>query len=147
MKEFQAYLEKHVGENKDVRIATEALAEMMKTGFSQKKAFEVAVVLNSLPGVSVSPKYEKKLRAYLHQTDAFFETRQLPLFEKTKCEQEPEETGEEGKDEMLKEGVWGVFCKDPPAFIDFVLDKRNLKDKKVILKVGLDSGQGFLKVV
>ncbi|CAH0555468.1 unnamed protein product [Brassicogethes aeneus] len=55
------------------------------------------------------------------------------------------ENGQENKHESVQRDI--IFCKDILAFLDFIVQKRNLTQKNVeLLKIGLDGGGGFFKV-
>ena len=141
--QLQTEIDKEIGTaNKDYKVPTAALAEMMASGMSKNRAIGVGQVINSLPGIAMSPNYRKKLTGLLHQCDDYFEIRRLDLLVKTKNEDEEKES----KDVLAEEPVYGVLCKDIPAFVEFILIKRGLTGSKIILKIGLDGGQGFLKV-
>ena len=141
--QLQTEIDKEIGTaNKDYKVPTAALAEMMASGMSKNRAIGVGQVINSLPGIAMSPNYRKKLTGLLHQCDDYFEIRRLDLLVKNKNEDEEKES----KDVLAEEPVYGVFCKDIPAFVEFILIQRGLTGSKIILKIGLDGGQGFLKV-
>ena len=40
-----------------------------------------------------------------------------------------------------------VYVKDPVKFIDYVIEERGLDKSKVLVRLGLDGGQGSFKVI
>ena len=141
---LQAYLEKEVGNaKKKIKIATDNLAEMMVTGLTKNEAIRVGTILNKITGIRMSPKYRNKLSDILHEVDDFFEVRQTQLLKKSKGEND-DNPGQ--RDELEEFETWGVYCKDVPAFVEFVKAQKGLEGVPCIHKVGMDSGQGSLKI-
>ena len=86
---LKAYLEKEVGNaKKKIKVATDNLAEMMRSGLTQNEAIHVGTILNRIPGIKMSPKYRNKLSGMLHEVDDYFDVRQLQLLQKAKNEEE-----------------------------------------------------------
>ena len=140
---IQAYFEKQTGNaKKKIKVATDNLAEMMRSGLTQNEAIHVGTILNRIPGIKMSPKYRNKLSGLLHEVDDYFDVRQLQLLQKAKNEEEDYD----GPDVLAQDETWAVICKDVPAYAEHVKAKKGLTGVPCIHKVGLDSGQGSLKV-
>ena len=140
---LQSYLEKEVGNaKKKVKVATDNLAELMRSGLSKNEAIRVGTIINKIDGVKMSPEYRNKLAGLLHEVDDFFEIRQLQLLSKAKNEEEDYK----GPNVLEQEEIYAIICKDVPEYAEHIKAKNGLTGVPCIHKIGLDSGQGSLKV-
>ena len=89
-------------------------------------------------GVKFEPHIREDLQKLSHCLDEFYTVEKLEFIEKK---------------QVKKKSVTStvmldlVYVKDPVAFIDHVIKKRGLNRKKVLVRLGLDGGQGSFKVV
>ena len=56
-----------------------------------------------------------------------------------------EKKGTRGKLETVKQDL--VFVKEPAKFIEHIISERDLNKEKLMVRIGLDGGQGTFKVV
>ena len=87
-------------------------------------------------------KFEKHIREDLeklsHALDEFYSVESLEFEVKTG----------QGKDATTtKENKDLVFLKDPKEFFDHIIAERGLDREKVLIRIGLDGGQGSFKVI
>ena len=140
---IQAYFEKQTGNaKKKIKVATDNLTELMRSGLTQNEAINVGTLINRIPGIKMSPKYRNKLSGLLHELDDFFEVRQLQLLNKAKNEEEDYH----GPNVLEQEETYAIICKDVPEFAEHVKAKKGMTGVRCIHKVGIDSGQGSFKV-
>lgn len=79
---------------------------------------------------AIEPGLKLKLNNTAHSVDDYFDFKEFPF------------VSVKG-DEVSDAPAFGVYCKDVPAFVQYVKNKRDVLD--VHLKIGIDGGGGFLK--
>ena len=143
-----------------------------KLNCSQKKLLSVAREFKS-KGIKFEEHIREDLDKLSHSLDAYYTVEKLEFVEKKKkknddkkegkktskdkAEETKEDNEKEGKEEEEKEKKKDekktaveldlLYLKDPPAFIEHVIKERGLDRDKVLVRVGMDGGQGSFKVV
>ena len=106
----------------------------LKTHMPDRKVKEVAKMIRSVSGrKSVEPNIEKKMSDENKVLKPFFKESTLPVQAKNP-----------GNDET--QTVKGIVCADTEEFLSLVLYHRTESFADIDVKIGIDSGQGFLKV-
>ena len=123
-----------------------------KLNCSEKKLLMLAKELKT-KGVKFEEHIREDLVKLSHSLDEFYTVEKLEFIEKRK---KPKEEKGKKKNEEVEESKGTVetkveldlvYLKDPPAFIEHVIEQRGLDRAKVLVRVGLDGGQGSFKVV
>lgn len=120
-------------------VTIEDISEMQRTlNLSTNNTIKLASCLQKLKSKTNKKITESYVKTKLQEKRHVLDT----LFDKMTAELE---NGQENKHESVQRDI--IFCKDILAFLDFIVQKRNLTQKNVeLLKIGLDGGGGFFKV-
>ena len=86
-------------------------------------------------GVKFDPNLRDDIQALSHSLDSFFKVEKLEFM------------GKDENKEDIPVQLDLVYLEDTEAFITHVIGERDLDEEKVIVRVGLDGGQGSFKVV
>ena len=89
-------------------------------------------------GIKFEPHIREDLLKLSHSLDHFYTVEKVKV---TRTEKVNKKYVESEVERDL------VFLKDPVSFIEHVIQERGLKRDKVIVRIGLDGGQGSFKVV
>ena len=130
-----------VGKAKKVKahlITPEFMAQLQKKlNCSQRKLLVLARDFKK-QGVKFEEYIREDLDKLSHSLDEFFTVESLEFEVKT---------GKGKSAKTTKEQKDLVFLKDPQVFFDHIVKERGLDREKVMVRVGLDGGQGSFKVV
>ena len=89
-------------------------------------------------GVKFEPHIREELLKLSHSLDNFYTVESIEVTKTEKVKKKTVET------KVMRDLV---FLKDPVGFIDHVIQERGLDKEKVMVRIGLDGGQGSFKVV
>ena len=121
--------------SKPTPISTEFMVSLQKKlNCSENKLLMLCREFRS-EGVNFDPNLRDDIQALSHSLDTFYKTEKLDFI---------------GKDENKQDipvQLDLVYLQDPEAFITHVIGERNLDADKVLVRCGLDGGQGSFKVV
>ena len=122
----------------DKLISSEFMASLQKKlNCSQRKLLQLAREFKK-QGVKFEEHIREDLEKLSHSLDEFYSVENLEFEVKT---------GQGKNATTTKEQKDLVFLKDPKAFCDHIIAERGLDREKVLIRVGLDGGQGSFKVI
>ena len=121
--------------SKPTPISTEFLVSLQKKlNCSENKLLMLCREFRK-EGVKFDPNIQEELQSLSHSLDSFYKVEKLDF------------TGKNADKEDVPVELDLVYLQDADAFITHVIGERNLDAEKVIVRVGLDGGQGSFKVV
>ena len=126
-----------LGKNKTkpIVISTDFMVSMMKKlNCSERKLLMLYRQFKS-EGVNFDPNLREDMQALSHSLDSFYKVEKLDFM------------GKDENKEDIPVQLDLVYLEDTEAFITYVIGERDLDEDKVIVRVGLDGGQGSFKVV
>ena len=119
-------------------ITPEFMASLQKKlNCSQRKLLLLAREFKK-QGVKFEEHIREDLEKLSHSLNEFYSVESLEFEVKT---------GQGKSAKTTKEYKDLVFLKDPEAFFDHIIAERGLDREKVLIRVGLDGGQGSFKVI
>ena len=125
------------GPKKENRVFSHEDLLRLKTRFnlSTDKALELSAAIQHVMGQkSVEPYFNKAITQQNHTLDDFFTQENVTVFRKV-------------KDEIVEEVRPLIYCSDVEALISVMLLTRDIDEEKHNLIMGIDDGQGVLKVM
>ena len=120
---------------KPIPISTDFMVSLMKKlNCSERKLLMLYRQFKS-EGVNFDPNLREDMQALSHSLDSFYKVEKLDFM------------GKDENKEDIPVQLDLVYLEDTEAFITYVIGERDLDEDKVIVRVGLDGGQGSFKVV
>ena len=119
-------------------INSELMARLQKKLHCSERAVLKTAREFKSGGVKFEPHIREDLEKLSHCLDEFYTVEKLDFIEKKQV-----------KKKSVTSNVMLdlVYLKDPVAFIEHVIKERGLDKEKVLVRIGLDGGQGSFKVV
>ena len=119
-------------------INSELMARLQKKLHCSERAVLKTAREFKAGGVKFEPHIREDLEKLSHCLDEFYTVEKLEFIEKKQV-----------KKKSVSNNVMLdlVYLKDPVTFIEHVIKERGLDKEKVLVRVGLDGGQGTFKVV
>ena len=139
----------NIAGKKKAVITREAMAKYRaQFGMSKSRALAQAKFFKE---VTLS-KLEPYMKEHIFKEDTtigdFFSTEYVELLGYDKDNVDDDSVPEDSNKRTLKKVMrWVFFCNDVAALVAYLLQIRGIEDEDSVVKIGLDSGRGFLKVL
>lgn len=104
---------------------------------SDRDTLKLGVHLRSAstcPRSVITPKLKECLYTSNHRLNTYFVTKQMD-FIRTEKNVVVEETPR-----------WAVICENVDNFLDYIIQQREYGETEILIRIGIDGGQGFLKI-